>query len=237
MTQAVRSVLEALQHCVQWSQHLCILREAWETGIRRLKATKEEWRIPDYQDQMLRSPGLPPLSPLNTTPMGSTVGGCWPVHMILWIPTRAPAMWRLLVSSRLVPTLGPPGLTDHIGFNGPVCPQLDAGGFFVRPLCVDSPFIFLLWPQDCTWTVHSPAEYLLPLQARLREVFFQMLQEAYQLLWPAAAASHNKANNSSKPDQQTSGPPPPPLSSLLPEMGIFRQSARECGNRRIHTVL
>lgn len=116
MTQAVRSVLEALQHCVQWSQHLCILREAWETGIRRLKATKEEWRIPDYQDQMLRSPGLPPLSPLNTTPMGSTVGGCWPVHMILWIPTRAPAMWRLLVSSRLVPTLGPPGLTDPIGF-------------------------------------------------------------------------------------------------------------------------
>ena len=54
-------------------------------------------------------------------------------------------------------------------------PQFDALGFLSRPLCTDSPFIFLLWPQDCTWSTRSPQGYILPLQRRITAVVFRML--------------------------------------------------------------
>lgn len=117
----------------------------------------------------------------------------WPLHLVVWIPETAPARWRVLVASRIVSTLGP---------------QLDAGGFFARPMCIDDPFVFLLWPQDCTWSRWSPTEYILPLKTRMQEVLFHMIHEAYQLLWPSST-DHNTT-------------PPPSLCDLIPELKIFR---------------
>lgn len=179
-----------MTQAVQWSQHQSILREAWTTGLRRPRACAEGWSVPDYREEVLHAP-----APLLSLHHRDQPPGVWPIHLILWIPVRAPTMWRVLLGSRLVSTLGP---------------QLDAGGYFVRPLCVDAPFILLLWPHDCTWTCWSPVDYLLPLRARLREVLFQMLFDAYHLLWPDGR-KHPEAL---------------PLSMLLPEMGIFRARPR-----------
>jgi hypothetical protein len=72
-------------------------------------------------------------------------------------------------------------------------------------MCLDDPFVFLLWPQDCTWSQWSPTEYLLPLRARLTETLFHMLYEAHRFLWPMRVAGV------------------PPLSDLMPEFKVFRR--------------
>ena len=94
-----------------------------------------------------------------------------------------------IVCNRIVSTLGP---------------QLDTGGFLSRPLCHDSPFAFLLWPQDSTWTRWSPAEYALPLRRRITVVLFHMLWEASQTLWPQGSGA-------------------PPLCELLPRLTLMHQ--------------
>lgn len=114
----------------------------------------------------------------------------WPLHLMTWVPASAPPNWRALVVNRLVLTLGP---------------QLDAGGFFGRPLCGDDPLIYLLWPQDCTSSTRALREYLLPLRVRLREVVFRMAYEGYLTLWPQRDAST------------------PALAELLPQMRLFRR--------------
>lgn len=114
----------------------------------------------------------------------------WPLYFVVWIPRSAPRKWQALVASRVVSTLGP---------------QLDAAGFLCRPLCMDDPFIFLLWPQDSTWSPWSTAEYILPLRARVSEVLFHMLYEAHQLMWPGEASAGV-----------------PTLSDLLPDITVCR---------------
>lgn len=113
----------------------------------------------------------------------------WPLHLVVWLPKQAPPNWRALILNRIVSTVGP---------------QLDAGGFFTRPLCVSDPIVFLLWPQDCTWSRVSPLEYLLPLRQRLKEVVFQMVHDGHWMLWPGGDGA-------------------PPLAELLPEMRVFRR--------------
>ena len=80
----------------------------------------------------------------------------WPVYLCFEMDGACPVAWRSLVSSRLVTT---------------VVPQLDASGFFPRPLCI-SPSegclwntqasltlghraIILLWPQHAMWHTHA----------------------------------------------------------------------------------
>ena len=114
----------------------------------------------------------------------------WPLHLMVWVPAAAPPPWRALVVNRLVSTLGP---------------QLDAGGFFARPLCDDDPLVYLLWPQDCTASPHALREYLLPLRARLAAVVFRLAYDGYLSLWPAG------------------DPAAPPLADLLPQLRLFRR--------------
>lgn len=169
----------SMTQAVQWPQHLCVIREAWQMGIRRPLATDATWTFEDYREEVFR--------------MGTKQQ--WPIHVVVWIPPHSPPNWKALVSSRLVSSLGP---------------QLDAGGFLARPLCLDNPFIFLLWPQDCTWSRWSPTEYILPLRARIGAVLFSMLLEAYHVLWPNGFS------------ELTWLPGQPALADLIPDLKVFR---------------
>ena len=117
----------------------------------------------------------------------------WPVHLVVQWPDchhHLPVMmqqWHSLVDSRLVATLSP---------------QLDACGFFTRPMCMDNPFVFLLWPQEAAWTRHVEIEVLLPLRRRVSRVLFLMLLEAHRSMWP-----------------QKNGPA---LRDLVPEVRLMR---------------
>lgn len=108
----------------------------------------------------------------------------------------APEWWSL-VANRLVMTIVRVPLTPR-GYPG-IGPQFDALGFLFRPLCTEDPFIFLLWPQDCTWSTRAPQSYILPLQRRITAVVFRMIfdqgmdtamsplrPDAYGMLWSRA---------------------------------------------------
>jgi hypothetical protein len=83
------------------------------------------------------------------------VGLPWPIYLCFEMDSVYPVEWRSLVSSRLVTT---------------VVPQLDAAGFFPRPLCITTSegcegtqtslylghlTIILLWPQHAMWHTHA----------------------------------------------------------------------------------
>ena len=168
---------------VGWTQHTCILREALSTGRRRpsVAVLLETIALEDFRDEML---------------IRSTYEQ-WPVHLVVRWPShphplvpptadKSASQWRSLVDSRLVATLSP---------------QLDACGLFARPLCMDDPFVFLLWPQEAAWTRHAEIEVLLPLRRRVSRVLFLMLLEAHQSMWPQDG---------------------PPLRDLVPEVQLMR---------------
>lgn len=85
---------------------------------------------------------------------GGSGGGQQPQHDASWGSTPgAPPDWMALITNRLTCKVGPPrhhhgprrSWPQAAGCRGP---QLDACGYFARPLCVDDPFVFLLWPQE-----------------------------------------------------------------------------------------
>ena len=125
----------------------------------------------------------------------------WPIYLTIKLPDCSPEEWRGIIGSRLMSVL---------------LPQLQACGFFPRPLCVDRPaYMLLLWvgchiccdvtfhsrPVDCVWTNQSYLEFTLPLEDRILPCLFAMLETAYNTLW----------------DAQTERPP---LSTLLPQLDI-----------------
>jgi hypothetical protein len=112
------------------------------------------------------------------------------VYLTVALPPTAPQEWRGIVASRLMSTL---------------LPQLDACGFFCRPLCTESPaYKVLLWPMDAVWTTHAPLDLLLPLRERLMPCLFVMLQTAYVSLFGDIDPSVR----------------PPPLTLLLPSLDL-----------------
>lgn len=116
----------------------------------------------------------------------------WPLFLLVRMPRGAPLAWDVLVSNRLTCTLGP---------------QLDASGFFVRPLCLDRPFVFLLWPQECIWSRHARSDLVLPLRKRVGKALFHMLLEAHRTLWPPTAENAWEA---------------PDLRDLIPQLTLTR---------------
>ena len=114
----------------------------------------------------------------------------WPVYLSIKLPERSPPEWRGIVASRLMSTL---------------LPQLQACGFYPRPLCVDNPaYLVLLWPVQCLWADRAKEDLVLPLQDRILPCLFAMLESAYIALW-------------SDPEDLKWAPP---LKSLLPELDI-----------------
>lgn len=168
-----------MTQAVQWPQHLCVMREAWNMGMKRLKSNADTWNFEEFREEVRR--------------IGAKQQ--WPVHLVIWIPASSPPNWKNLVANRIVASLGP---------------QLDTSGFLTRPMCLDNPFVFLLWPQDCTWSRWSPTEYLLPLRKRISEVLFAMLLDAYRVLWPNGFSELGWL------------PGQPSLAELLPELKICR---------------
>lgn len=115
-----------------------------------------------------------------------TLASRWPVYLSVTLPSGAPPEWRGIVGSRLMSVL---------------LPQLQACGFFPRPLCVDTPsYLLLLWPADSIWSNVSHTDVMLPLQERILPCLFAMLESAHHTLWPGRDA--------------------PPLRQLLPEMDV-----------------
>ena len=164
-----------MTQAVQWPNHLCLLRDAWDAGLRRVRV------------------GDPPLvsDDLVAETAWRAAASQWPLFLVARVPrpAGAPPGWVSLVTNRLVST---------------VWPQLDACGFFARPLCSDDPFVFLLWPQECVWSRHCRADLVLPLRRRVGNALFHMVVEAHRSLWPA-------------------GVPAPELSELMPVLTLTRR--------------
>lgn len=163
-----------MTQAVQWPNHLALLRDAWDAGLRRVRV------------------GGPPVAGgadlLEETRRLALVDP-WPLFLVVRVPrdARAPAGWWTLVVNRVVPT---------------VWPQLDACGFYARPLCTDEPFVFLLWPQEYVWSRHSRTDLVLPLRERVGNALFHMVLEAHRTL-PAGSA--------------------PSLADLLPVLSLARR--------------
>lgn len=178
-----------MTQCVAWPQHACLLREAWDAGLRRLRV------------------GLDPVVVCGPSPAGKRDGGGggsrWPLVLAVRLARPAPPQWDALVSSRLVATLGP---------------QLDACGFFARPLCLDDPFVILLWPQEHVWSGQSRRELVLPLRKRVGTALFQMLWDAHRSLWPG---HHPDAGTSARGGGGHGGPDTvPELRDLVPDVSL-----------------
>ena len=114
----------------------------------------------------------------------------WPLFLLVRPVAGEPKRWRSVVSNRLTTTL---------------VSQLDASGFFTRPLCHDDPFVFCLWPQDVLHVRHSKLDLVLPLRRRVGRALFHMLAEAYHTTW---ASDDTDA---------------PELRDLLPDVRLVRQ--------------
>ena len=85
---------------------------------------------------------------LSTRPAGMP----WPIYLCFEVDDASPTEWRSLVSSRLVTT---------------VVPQLDASGFFPRPLCIPA-------SEGCVWYTSLISALLLMcyLVVSINVVFF-----------------------------------------------------------------
>lgn len=76
----------------------------------------------------------------------------WPLYLSLTLPEWSPIEWRGIIGSRIMATL---------------LPQLEACGFYPRPLCVDRPgYLVLLWPADATWTGNAACNLTSPRRQR-----------------------------------------------------------------------
>lgn len=164
------------------------------------------WQASTHQDSKNRGRLATTNEDFRTEMFLRNVYEQWPLHLaVQWPATCSPPQWRSLVDNRLVATLGP---------------QLDACGFFARPMCSTDPFVFLLWPQEAAWIRNAETEVLLPLRRRvartqahtdtytqwvLAHVLFLMLLEAHRALWPAGCSGI-----------------PPQLRDLVPEVRLFR---------------
>lgn len=165
-----------MTQCVQMVTQQTLLREAWRV------ATLKTMHFVDFRQELRdimcrQQPELPQLCVPR-----------WPVYLTVQLPETSPVEWRGIVGSRLMAVL---------------LPQLQACGFFPRPLCVDKPsYMVLLWPLDSVWTTQSHIEFMLPLQDRILPCLFAMLETAYDTLWDHQHTDH------------------PPLADLLPKLDI-----------------
>jgi hypothetical protein len=167
-----------MTQCVQQANQHTLLREAWKATT-----TCQLGPYPNYRNEMRES-----LCQRHND-VGHVVMR-WPVYLSIKLPERSPPEWRGIVGSRIMNLL---------------LPQLQACGFFPRPLCVDTPaYVVLLWPAQSLWMPRAQEDILLPLQDRLFPCLFAMLEASYASLWTDA-------------DRQDWAPP---LKCLLPELDI-----------------
>lgn len=140
---------------VQVSTQRSLLREAWAAALSASPPNE----LPEFRHEMRE----------YTCQRHGPQGTRWPVYLCVELPLSAPPEWRGIVGARLMSTL---------------LPQLEACGFFPRPLCVDEPsYLVLLWPVDATWSTHAPADLVLPLRGRILPCMYAMLQAAYVTMW------------------------------------------------------
>ena len=169
-----------MTQCVQMPTQRAILREAWFAAVAIAhNGPGQPTAFADSAEEVRA---------LRRGPVAANGLARWPVYLILLHPPGSPKEWRGIVGSRLMATL---------------LPQLEACGFYCRPICVESPaYKILLWPMDAVWTTHAPADLVMPLRDRILPCLFVMFQTAYGALWGNGA-----------PDR-------PPLSDLLPSLDL-----------------
>jgi hypothetical protein len=150
-----------MTQCVHGATQRAVLREAWCAAVAIATAGPTgDMQFVDFADE---------LRALRCGPQAANGLARWPVYLTVALPFGAAHEWRGIVASRLMATL---------------LPQLDACGFFCRPLCTDEPtYKILLWPMDAVWTTHAPLDLVLPMRDRLMPCLFVMLQTAYIALW------------------------------------------------------
>ena len=165
-----------MTQCVQTSNQQVILKEAWNA------ATFRAAEFPEYRHEMRDM----------CCRRHNTEGALllrWPVYLSVRLPDCSPPEWHGIVGSRLMSVL---------------LPQLQACGFFPRPLCVENPcYTVLLWPSDSVWSNVSHVDIALPLQDRILPCLFAMLESAYISMWSAKSTEDA-----------------PSLSRLLPELDV-----------------
>ena len=150
-----------MTNCVHVATQRSLLREAWSAAL----APGPPMLVPEYRNEVREFT-------CQRHATGGTMVMRWPVYLSIERPAQAPLEWRGIVGARLI---------------GMLVPQLEACGFFPRPLCVDEPaYLVLLWPVDAVWATHAPADLVLPLRGRILPCIFAMLQAAYLTLWGRA---------------------------------------------------
>ena len=165
-----------MTQCVQQATQQTLLIEAWRAATVRM------WPYEPYRHEMREML-------CHRQSSNGDVLIRWPVYLSVTLPEASPAEWRGIFGSRLMSML---------------LPQLQACGFFPRPLCVDNPsYVLLLWPIESMWAKHSQSDIVLPLEERILPCLFAMVESAYTTLWGFY-------------DKEVA----PPLSSLLPELDV-----------------
>ena len=165
-----------MTQCVHHTNQQVILREAWTA------ATSRNTEFVNFRNEMRE------MCYLRHTVHGMVLMR-WPVYLSVRLPDCSPPEWLGIVGSRLMSVL---------------LPQLQACGFFPRPLCVDNPsYLVLLWPMDSVRTNVSHVDVALPLQDRILPCLFAMLEAAYITLWSKGTILDA-----------------PPLNRLLPELDV-----------------
>ena len=147
----------------------------------------------------------------------------WPLYLSITLPKRSPMEWRGIIGSRPRGGPHPARAAVRACLMTTMLPQLEACGFFPRPLCTDFPsFLILVWPADATWSTYSQATVLLPLRERLMPCLFAMIETAYSSLWHGPTAPRGYSPPWTPP-QGASGETiefPMLLRDLLPDLDI-----------------